>query len=146
MPISAGMVKLEGFRDELVKLAMGGRLGAAAKRSAEVLAGGKKTDLVTRAEPGALGKLFGSKGKEVTIAGAGARGGALKNLRSADKVLRNEAIKTLAARGTVAAGGTVAVASGAKKHRKTERKQLGRAYVAGARDMYSRSRQRQQRR
>lgn len=146
MPISADMVKLEGFRDELVKLAMGGRLGVAAKRGAELLAGGKKTDLVTRAEPGALGKLLGSKGKEVTIAGAGARGGALKNLRGADKALRNEALKSLAARGTLAAGGTVAVASGAKKHRKTEKRQLGRAYVAGARDMYSRTRQSRQRR
>lgn len=131
---------VEAFCDELRKIAFKGRIGDAARRGAELLAGGKKTDVVKNVEPGLLGKLIGSKGKEVVVEGVGPRAGSLANVMSKDKALKNEALKVLGTRAAAGAAGTAAVSSGVKKHRKTERRQLGRAYVAGARDMYSRTR------
>lgn len=123
------VVRVEGFRDELVKIALKGRLGDAAKRGAELLAGGKRKDV------GLLARIGGKLNKTKVV---GERTGTLSNLTSKDKALRLEAAKVLGAKTVAGTAGAAAVSSGVKKHRKTERKQLGRAYVSGARDMYSR--------
>lgn len=131
MPISVDMVKLGGFSDELLKIAMKGRLGEAAKRGVELLAGGK------RADPGAVSRVAGKlKGTKVM----GQRTGTMANLKSKDPKLRAEAMKSLGARGAAGTAAVVGTGQAVKGHRKTERKQLGRAYVAGARDMYGLSR------
>lgn len=145
MPISVEMVKLGSFSDELTKIAIHGRLGEAARRAGQLLAGGKRTDVVKHVGadvPGMLGKLVGSKSKKVVVEGAGPRMGTLANLRSKNKALRSEALKSVGLKGAVGAAGIAGTGKALKEHRKTERKQLGRAYVAGARDMYGLSRRR----
>lgn len=136
MPNPTELIRLSGFRDELVKIASSGRLGAVAKRGVELLAGGK------RADPGTISRLAARlKGIKVI----GERTGSLKSLifKGGDK---REALKVLGAKTVAGAGGTAGAAEVVKGHRKTERKQLGRAYVAGARDMYGLSRRRAQQR
>jgi len=133
MPTSYEMAKLGGFSDELRKIAApaSGAIGRTAKAFGEALAGGPRKD------PGILARGLGKlKGTKVL----GERTGTLKNLRSKDKALRGAALKTLGARGTVGTAAVAGTAKATKEHRKTERRQLGRAYVAGARDMYSRTR------
>lgn len=134
MPISVDMVKLGGFSDELVKIAIKGRLGAAASRAATLLAGGKRADPGTVAR--AAGKLKGTKV-------VGERTGMMANLKSKNPKLRREAQLVLGARGAAGTAGVLGAGQAVKGHRKTERKQLGRAYVAGARDMYGLSRRQQ---
>lgn len=134
MLIPTDMIKLGGFSDELLKIATAGRLGTAAKRGAELLAGGK------RADPGKISRFAGKlKGTKVQ----GERTGGLANLKSKDPNLRREAQMTLATRAGAGTAGVVGAGQAVKGHRRTERKQLGRAYVAGARDMYGMSRRQQ---
>lgn len=147
MPISVEMVKLGGFSDELTKIAIQGRLGEAVRRGAQLLAGGKKTDVVRHVKNrplNLLDKIKGvkNKGTDVVVGGAGPRAGTMANLKSSNPAHRREAQKVLGTRAVAGVAGVAGTGQAIKGHRKTERKQLGRAYVAGARDMYGLSRRR----
>ena len=146
MPNQLDIVKLASFSDELIKIAFKGRIGEAVSRGvtrgSQLLSGGKKSDVVKTVKGRETNIL--DKDTDVVFEGAGPRMGSMKNLKSKNKGERNEALKVLGARAVAGTAGVAAVGSGVKKHRKTERRQLGRAYVSGARDMYSRTRSRPQ--
>jgi len=160
MPTSYEMAKLGGFSDEFQKIAS--TAGDAARRVGQLFMGGAKGNLkqttstlvpktttVTK-QPGTLAKFFGKKPttskvtehvpgkKTVTFEGAGPRPGNLGVAGIKDKATRSEALRSLGVRAAAGAGALTAGKGAVKGHRKKERKQLGRAYVHGARDMYSR--------
>lgn len=134
------LMAFAGFSDELQKIA--GASGEALKRFGSLLAGGAKQDLVhTQALPqGRLARAFGVKPKNLTtiVEGAGPRvGSGIEAIQN--PATRTEALKVLGARG---AAGTAAVGTGAvasQKHKEHTNDRLGRAYMAGARDMYAQS-------
>ena len=139
-----------GFSDEMQKIS--GAVGDAFKRFGNLVAGGHKLDAVmdvpttvTEKIPrGALGRAFGMAPKEkvvettkqVVMPGVGPRVGsgigALKN-----PATRPEALKVLGARGAAGAGVVGAGSVASQKHKEHTNERLGRAYMAGARDMYA---------
>jgi len=139
-----------GFSDEMQKIS--GAVGDAIKRFGGLVAGGNKLDAVmdvpttvTEKVPrGAIGRMFGmapkdkvvETTKQVVMPGVGPRVGsgieALKN-----PATRPEALKVLGARGAAGAGAVGAGAAVSQKHKEHTNERLGRAYMAGARDMYA---------
>lgn len=139
-----------GFSDEMQKIA--GAMGEGLKRFGNLVAGGAKTPamasvpttLMEQVPRGPIGRMFGLAPKEkaveaihhVSIPGAGPRvGSGIKALTNPET--RDEAVKVLAARGAVGAGVVGAGAQASKKHQEHNNERLGRAYMAGARDMYA---------
>lgn len=133
-----------GFSSEMQKIA--GRLGEAAKSFGHYIAGGPKADLaqeVTHEIPrGFLGKAFGMKPKHVSqtvvTPGAGPRVGMSLDAIS-NPATRPEALKVLGARGAVGAGALGVGSAVSKEHKEHTNERLGRAYMAGARDMYAKN-------
>ena len=137
MSDSYNMAKLAAFSDELQKIArvpgLGSKALAAVKKGGsrykELISGGKKT------KPGLFGRIAGKESSPVVKSLTGrAEAAAAKASGHPNKL--KEIRKVQAARGATAVAGGTAVVAGTKKHRKTERRQVGRAYVTGARDMY----------
>lgn len=136
-------IQLDAFTDELQKIAaappgLASKALAAGKKAAgrygQLLSGGAKK------KPGVLGRIAGRESQRPVKTLTG-----IKELRASKpgSKARKEIGKVVATRGaTAAVGGTLAV-KGVKKHKKTERRQLGRAYVTGARDMYGQMNRRQ---
>lgn len=129
-----------GFSDEMQKIA--GKASDAIKGFGHLLAGGARKDLVhtTDIPQGRIARAFGMKPKSMTtiLEGAGPRvGSGIEAIQN--PATRSEALKVLGARG---AAGTAAVGTGAvasKHHKEQSNQRLGRAYMAGARDMYAQS-------
>lgn len=129
-----------GFSDEMQKMA--GPIGESLKRFGNLVAGGAKKDIVhTQTLPqGRMARLFGAKPKQLTtiVEGAGPRvGSGLEAIKN--PATRSEALKVLGARGAAGAGVVGAGAVASKQHTEHTNERLGRAYMAGARDMYAQS-------
>ncbi len=123
------------FSDEMQKVA--GPVGEALKSFGNLVAGGAKKDLTHNLPQGKLSKLVGMKPKQVSIPGAGPRvGSGLEALKN--PATRQEAGKVLAARGAAIGGAGMLGAEVSKAHHEREQDRLGRAYMAGAQDAYSR--------
>lgn len=130
------MAKLAGFSDELQKISasvpgLGAKAIAAAKKAVGAvgtnLAGGAKK------KPGLFGRIVGKESQRPVKSISGVKEWKASKPGSAERKQVGKVIATRAAVGTAAAVGAT---KGVKKHRKTERQQIGRAYVTGARDMY----------
>lgn len=118
MSKSLDLVKMEGFSDELHKMAMEDKLAV----------GGMK----------AVSEFIR------TVRGRPRIKWSLKNLKS--EGIGGDTAKMMGTQLAVGGAATTAGVVGAKKHKKKSRERLGKAYVLGARDMYGRLHQNAMRR
>lgn len=130
------MVKIAGFSDELQKISASvPGLGAKALSAAKKAIQGVGTNLAggAKKKPGLFGRIAGKESTRPVKSITGVKEWKAAKPGSEKRKQIAKVIGTRAAVGTAATVGTV---KGVKKHKKTERRQMGRAYVTGARDMY----------
>jgi len=134
------LATFSGFSDEMQKIA--GRIGEMARTFGHYLAGGPKKDLIAQVAlpQGRLASKLGNKPEFMTahIPGAGPRvGGGIDAIRN--PATREDALKVVGARGATGAAALGLGATASKQHQQRHNKQLEKAYLAGAKDMYAQS-------